>query len=95
MSTNKSRKYIPIYLDDEVHTQIHVYAVETHQTIQDVVKPIAEDCKQSILKLIAQVREMKRAADIERLKQEEASSLSEENTFNVPGYKNDEDSLLK
>lgn len=88
MASN-GRKYIPLFVDDAVHREIIVYATETGQTMQDVVKPAFDDCLQSILKIVAQIKEMKKQAYLKALKEEEERKLVEENPMPVSGHVED------
>src|SRR5690348_9591277 len=86
MLDSKTKKYIPLYLEDNIHTQIHVYAVETHKTIQEVVKPIMEQGRQAILQMLSDISEMKRNAELERIRQEEEQKIIDSNPLKVLGH---------
>lgn len=89
MAFNTGKKAIPIYVDPSIHREILVYAAETSSTIQEVIKPMADEFIQDLLKLVSQIREMRRKAEIERLKQEEESKISLENPLIVSGHEVD------
>ena len=85
-SQSKGKKAIPIYVDPNVHREILVYATETGQTIQEVIKGISDTCNQSFLELVAQIKEMKRKAYEQQLKAEEDQRISSEHPLEVPGH---------
>ena len=86
MAVSQGRKYVPIFLEESLHREILVYAAETGQTMQDVLKPVLEESVQSIIKLVTQIREMRKQAYLQSLKEEEERKLTEENPLQVPGH---------
>ena len=86
MTTQPSKKYIPIFLDEAVHRQIRLYAVETGQTMIDVLKPLIDRFKDDSLVLLSQIKEMRAKAEAERQRLEEAQRIADENPLVVPGH---------
>ena len=82
----QTRKYIPIFLDEVAHRQIRLYSVETGQSMAQVCKPLIDQFKEGSLALLAQIREMKEKAEQERLRQEEAQRIANENPMPVIGH---------
>lgn len=86
MSNLTGKKLIPVYVTEAVYREIKVYAAQTDKTIQEVCKIPSEAFEQEAIKLVFQLKEMKKRAEEERIKQEEIQRLADENPLIVPGH---------
>lgn len=86
MAVSTSKKYTPLYLDESIHREIMVYAAETGQTIQEIIKPETDECIQAIIKRVSQIKEMRKQAYLKTLREEEEKQLAAENPLIVPGH---------
>jgi hypothetical protein len=83
------KRMIPLYIDESIYREIKVYAAETDQTFQEVMKIESDDFEQSLLKLVTTIKEMKRKADLENQRLEEVRRLATENPLIVSGHPED------
>lgn len=81
----KGKKPLTIYVEEPIYREIKVYAAETDQYLQDVIKPLTDEFIQSALKLISQIKDLKRQAEAKRLKEEEEAKIVKENPLIVSG----------
>lgn len=86
MTAVEGKRMIPVYVSEAVYREIKVYGAETDKTIQEVCKIPSEAFEQSAIQLVSEIKEMKRKAEEERIRQEEANRLSMENPLQVPGH---------
>src|SRR5690349_12708286 len=86
MGISTGKKFVPLYMDKALNQEIMVYAAETGTTIQDVVKPVTDEAIQSILRLVADIKEMRKQAYIKQLQEEEAQRIAAENPLQVTGH---------
>jgi hypothetical protein len=81
----KGKKQIVVYIDEPIFRELKVYAAETDQYLQDVIKPLSDEFTQSALKLIAQIKELKQEAEAKRLKEIEEARIAAEHPMEVSG----------
>ena len=89
MTCIAGKRMIPMYVNESVYREIKIYAAKTDQTIQVIVAGLSAEFEQSAIKLVTQIREMDRQADIERFRQEEESKLAAEHPLQVSGKTED------
>lgn len=85
MNPIKGKKIIPMIIDESIYREIKVYAAETDKTIQEVVKPLTIEFEQAALRLATEIRQLKREAELERLKQTEDQKIADEHPMVVSG----------
>jgi hypothetical protein len=83
------KKMIAVYVDEAIHREIRVYSAETGRTLQDICQPLFEEFQQSAIKMVTQIKEMKRKAELERMRQEEEAKIVSENPLVVEGHQVD------
>ena len=86
MAQIPGKRMIPMYIDESIYREVKVYAAETDQTFQQVIKIEAEAFEQSLLKVVTTIKEMRSKAERERQRIEEAQRISDENPLQVPGH---------
>lgn len=82
----EGKRMIPIYIDEAIYRLVKVYAAETDQSFQQVIKVESESFEQSLLKLADTLREMRRQAEEKRQRQEEEQRIVAEHPLQVPGH---------
>lgn len=86
MAQIQGKKLIPMFVEESIYREIKVYAAETDKTIQEIVRPLTHEFEQSALRLVTEIREMKKKAEEKRLQDEENAKISAENPLKVPGH---------
>lgn len=86
MAQVAGKRMIPMYIDEAIYREVKVYAAETDQTFQQVIKTEAEAFEQSLLKVVTTIKQMRAKAEVDRQRQEEAQRISAENPLEVPGH---------
>jgi len=81
----KGKKQIVVYIEESIFRELKVYAAETDQYLQDVIKPLSDEFTQSALKLIVQIKELKQQAEAKRLKEQEEARMVAEHPMVVTG----------
>lgn len=76
---------IPVYIEESIHREIRVYSAETGKTMIEILEPICQEFQQSAIRLVTQIKEMRRIAEIERQRQEEESKIVAEHPIEVTG----------
>lgn len=80
---------IPVYVDPTIHREIRVYAAETGKTMMEICEPLGNEFEQSAIKLVTQIKEMRKKAELELQQQEEEARIVAEYPILVTGKKED------
>jgi len=86
MAQLPGKRMIPVHIDESIYREIKVYCAETDQYFQDTIKAEVAEFEQNLLKLVTIIKDMKRKAEQERLRQEEVQRISTENPMPVIGH---------
>ena len=86
MAAIQGKRMIPIHIDESIYREIKVYAAETDQTFQEIIKGEVQTFEQSLLKIVSEIKEMRSKALQEKLRIEEEQRIAAEHPMPVPGH---------
>lgn len=90
MTAAPGKKMLPVYVDEAIYREIKVYSALTDQSMQGVIKPLADEFEQSAIRLVTTIKEMKLKAEQERQRIEEEKRIILEHPLQVPGHEVEE-----
>ena len=87
---DSDKMVVPLLVDKQVHMTIKLYCVKTGTTMKDFFKPYSDWLESQLLVKAAEITEMERQAEVQRLKQLEEQKIVEEHPLEVPGQQLEE-----
>lgn len=81
---------IALMINKQVHMTIKLYCVKTGITMKEFFEPYSQEFEKQLLAKAAEITEMERQAEVQRLKEIEEQKIAAEHPLEVPGQQLEE-----